>query len=118
MGSVGDNIVIHCLHLFTQGHHRLCQYLLQLKPELNIPIKSAIRHRTPLYFLCKDGNAELVKDFIEAGADVNSPGCLQVALETYNNDVAQILIDHGCDVNKVNMLLIILFETHSHTFNI
>ena len=58
-----------------------------------------------MYFLCKDGNAELVKEFIEAGADVNSPGCLQVALETYNNDVAQILIDHGCDVNKVNVLI-------------
>ena len=67
-----------------------------------------------MYFLCKDGNAELVKEFIEAGADVNSPGCLQVALETYNNNVAQILIDHGCDVNKVNMLITDDTMIHTH----
>ena len=56
---------------------------------------------TPLYFIIKDGNNKLAIKFIEKRADVNSVGCLQVALEMYHIDEAETLIINGCDVNKL-----------------
>ena len=58
---------------------------------------------TPLYFLCQAGYNNLAKMFIDHGADVDSAGCLQVALDNYLNDVAETLIELGCDVNKVRV---------------
>ena len=48
---------------------------------------------------------ELAVNFIERGADVNAAiaaGLLQVALEMYHIDVAETLIQNGCDVNKLH----------------
>ena len=75
-----------------------CRRLIEQGEDLNIADKEG---RTPLYFLCQDGDNDMVKEFLDHGADVDSAGCLHVALENYNNDVAETLIERGCDVNKV-----------------
>ena len=38
-------------------------------------------------------------------ADVNAAGCLQIALDLYYIDVAQTLIENGCEVNQVKLLI-------------
>ena len=75
-----------------------CRRLIDQGEDLNIADKEG---RTPLYFICQDGVNDMVKEFLDHGADVDSDGCLHVALENYNNDVAETLIERGCDVNKV-----------------
>ena len=72
--------------------------LIEQGEDLNIADKEG---RTPLYFICQDGDNDMVKELLDHGADVDSAGCLHVALENYNNDVAETLIERGCDVNKV-----------------
>ena len=75
-----------------------CRRLIEQGEDLNIADKDGL---TPLYFICQDGDNDMVKEFLDHGADVDSAGCLHVALENYNNDVAETLIERGCDVNKV-----------------
>ena len=84
-----------------QGHYHLCEYFMELGSDLNIADKDGL---SPLYFICQAGYNDLVKKMIDHGADVNSAGCLQVALDNYNNDVAETLIERGCDVNKVRFI--------------
>ena len=84
-----------------EGNHKLCEDLLENHADPNLTDKEG---RTPLYFACSDGDKSLVEKLISKGADVNSVGCLQTALDLYYNDVAQILIENGCDVNKVKYL--------------
>ena len=81
-----------------QGHYDLCYYFMDLGVNLNVSDNDGL---TPLYFICQDGDNELVKKFLDNGADVDSPGCLHVALDNYNITVAQILVEMECDVNKV-----------------
>merc|ERR1712197_131577 len=77
-----------------QGHHHLCEYFLNKGANLNIADKNGL---SPLYFICQAGYNDLVKKMLHYGADVNSAaGCLQVALDNYNNDVAETLIELGC----------------------
>ena len=75
-----------------------CRRLIEQGEDLNITDKKGL---TPLYSICQDGDNDMVKEFLDHGADVDSDGCLHVALENYNNDVAETLIQKGCDVNKV-----------------
>ena len=75
-----------------------CRRLIEQGEDLNITDKEG---RTPLYFLCQDGDNDMVKEFLDHGADVDSAGCLHVALDNYNIDVAQTLVEMGCDVNMV-----------------
>ena len=82
-----------------QGHYHLCEYFMELGSDLNIADEDGL---TPLYFICQDGDNDLVKKLLDHGADVDSAGSLQVALDNYNNDVAETLIERGCNVNKVS----------------
>ena len=82
-----------------QGHNHLCEYFMELGADLNIPDDDGL---TPLYFISQDGDNDLVKKLLDHGADVDSAGSLQVALDNYNNDVAETLIERGCNVNKVS----------------
>ena len=78
--------------------YNICDYFLQLGANINLFDNNNI---SPLYHLCEDGNLGMVEKFIAAGANVNADGCLQIAMDLYYNDVAQTLLKHHCDVNKV-----------------
>ena len=75
---------------------------MELGSDLNIADKDGL---TPLYFISQDGDNDLVKKLLDHGASVDSAGCLQVALDHYNQEVAHTLIQRGCDVNKVRFIL-------------
>ena len=81
-----------------EKNHDLCEELLDDDADTNLTDKQGL---TPLYFVCSDGDNSLVEKMIEKGADVNSEGCLQVALDLYYNNIAKTLLKNGCDVNKV-----------------
>ena len=83
-----------------QGHKHLCEYFMELGSDLNIAANDGL---TPLYFISQDGDNDLVKKLLDHGASVDSAGCLQVALDNYNQEVATTLIQSGCDVNKVRL---------------
>ena len=86
-----------------QGYNRLCEYFMEIGSDPNIADNNGL---TPLYFLCQDGDNDLVKKLLDHGASVDSAGCLQVALDNYNQEVAATLIERGCDVNKVRVIYI------------
>lgn len=60
---------------------------------------------TPLMCAVEKGNIEIVKLFIEQGADINvSSGrgtALHIAVEHGYNDIARLLLDKGADINIV-----------------
>ena len=87
----------------SDGNDELCEKLLADNADPNFKDNLGL---TPLYFACNDGNNSLAEKLINKGADVNAAGCLQIALDLYYNDVAQTLIEHGCDVNKVKTFVI------------
>ena len=83
-----------------EGNHRFCEELIESNTDTNLTDKEGM---TPLFFVCNDGNISLVEKLISKGANVNAAGCLQRSLDLYYNDVAQTLIENGCDVNQVNI---------------
>ena len=82
----------------SASNYEACQEWIKKGAEINYPDKKG---RTPLYFVCKDGNLEMVKLFIEKGAFVESEGCLQASLEFYHTEVAKVLLNHGCAIDQV-----------------
>ena len=81
--------------------------------DINKPIKDKF---TPLYFVCRSGLIDLVTKYVqEYKADINGEGCLQVAIEYYHSQVADYLINSGCNVNQVkdfnNSTQFIVFKT-------
>ena len=76
------------------GNYKTCKELLFMKPEVNIKDKDG---RSPLYFICKDGNLEIVKKFLDAHA--SGFGCLEVALEFYYIDVAKLLLENKISIS-------------------
>ena len=55
-----------------------------------------------LYCYAKYGDYQLCRNMLERGADPSYPGCLQIAIDLYHTDVAQLLIDHPkAKVNQV-----------------
>ena len=84
-----------------QGYKHLCEYFMKLGSDLNISDKEGL---TPLYFMSQDGDNYLVRKLLDHGASVDSAGCLQVALDNYNQEVAATLIERGCDVNKARVI--------------
>ena len=88
------------------GKHRQCKQYLEQQADPNL---TDTKGQTPLYFSCSDGSISLMKKLINNGADVNAAGCLLIALDLYYLDVAEILIDHGCDVNQVKIHLQICY---------
>ena len=63
--------------------------------------KKIIDDDTPWTIMCQSGNLEGVKMFLDKGADPSYPGCLQLAIDLYHTEVAQMLINSGCKVNQV-----------------
>ena len=63
--------------------------------------KKIVEDQTPWTIMCQSGSLEGVKMFLDKGADPSYPGCLHFAIEHYYTDVAQILIERGCNVNEV-----------------
>ena len=61
-----------------------CRRLIEQGEDLNITDKKGL---TPLYFLCQDGDNDMVKEFLDHGADVDSAGCLHVALDVQGLDL-------------------------------
>ena len=76
--------------------YKECHDLLSKDPDVNIQDKDG---RSPLYFICKDGHEELAKSILDHEAD--GVGCLEVAIEFYNIDVAVLLLENGVDPNRV-----------------
>ena len=100
-----DNPVYKMVALYNaarEGNHQLCEEFLENHADPNLTDKEG---RTPLYFVCSDGDNSLVEKLISKGADVNAAGCLQIALDLYYNDIAQALIESGSDVNKVEQFI-------------
>ena len=95
------------------GDHELCEELLDQNANTDLKDEEGL---TPLYFVCSDGNSSLVEKMIRKGADVNSEGCLQIALDLYHIDVAKILIHHITDPNKVFIIttikVLIMFNVY------
>ncbi|OUM65155.1 hypothetical protein PIROE2DRAFT_41972, partial [Piromyces sp. E2] len=63
---------------------------------------------TPLVIACKENNVELIKELVEAGANVNisddnnSDTPLIIMCERENEQMVKYLIEHGAEVNKLN----------------
>ena len=88
-----------------QDHFQVLEYLMSCTSswsDVNEPNKDGL---TPLYSICRNGHLDLTKKCVENyGANVNSDGCLAVALEFYHHDIGQYLIDNGCKVDQVKMI--------------
>jgi ankyrin repeat protein len=78
--------------------------LLKSKPELAKQRNSVGRGWTPLHVAAWEGNEEIARVLLDAGADVNgvkdqsSP--LSWAVGTPNLKLVKLLIDRGADVNR------------------
>ena len=81
----------------------LCKQMMEKGGDMN---KKIVGDQTPWTIMCQSGNLEGVKMFLDKGADPSYPGCLQLAIEFYHNQVAQELIDQGCKVNQVGKIII------------
>ena len=78
--------------------------------DINVPI---IENLTPLYFVCRSGNIDWVQKFVkEYKANINGDGCLSVSLEFYHHEVAEFLMNSGCDINKVTFAYFSLNSFH------
>ena len=80
------------------GQIGLCREMFIKGANMN---KKIVADQTPWTIMCQSGNLEGVKLFLDRGADPSYPGCLHFAIEHYYTDVAQILIERGCNVNEV-----------------
>ena len=78
--------------------YKVCEYLLKEGADINLCDNDNI---SPLYHLCADGDIENLERFISEGADVNAEGCLQVALDLNHINIAEELLKHNVNVNKV-----------------
>ena len=63
---------------------------------------------TPLMFAAREGDVDLAKTLVDAGAEVNASagdGKTSLALAIFNGnyDVASFLVDHNADVNKADV---------------
>ena len=74
-----------------------CEWLLGKGAKPNNPDKSGL---TPLYCSCKEGSLEIAKLLLRHMADVNSKGCLEVAIEFYHFNIVKLLMNAGCNVNN------------------
>ena len=75
----------------------ICKFLLKTGKKLSFQGKI-----NALYYACKNGQLKLVGDFLKAGANVNSYGCLHVALEFYYLEIVFLLVKKGADTNQVH----------------
>lgn len=59
--------------------------------------------RTPLYTACEQGHFDIVKQFLDHGADVNQPEDLMplhIACEKGYLKIVQLLIENGAEINQ------------------
>ena len=92
-----------------QGQYDVLEYLLSkgaMWENINAPIKGNL---TPLYFVCRSGNIDWVKKFVQKyKADINGEGCLHVSLEFYHHEIAEFLIKSGCDIDQVRFFSLVV----------
>ncbi len=90
------------------------------KLKLNKKINQFVSCHTPMYYAIELDNADVVKYFIELGADVNAPttdckGCickgyafrgtpLELSFEEENSEIIKLLVENGADVSKKRIL--------------
>ena len=93
------------LHLAAlMGFSTLLQYLLEngRKKELTITDSEGY---TPLAWACDYGDLNVVKQLLNAGADINTPGdqmgasALWAAASCCHTEIVQYLLEHGAEVN-------------------
>ena len=84
-----------------QEEYDVLEYLLSQGAtweDINEPIQDKL---TPLYFVCRSGNIDLVKMFIkEFKADVNARGCLSASLENKHHQISNYLMDQGAKLEN------------------
>ena len=78
------------------GHYELSQWMIQEGADDRSCLDPL------LYCYAKYGDHQLCRDMLNRGADPSYPGCLQIAIELYHTDVAQLLIEHP--KSKVNQV--------------
>ena len=81
-----------------RGHWKIVQLLVDHGVNLNINDKD---ERTPLYYLCREGDKEMVKSLISKGANPSNKNCLSKALEFYHKEVVKMLINSGANLNNI-----------------
>jgi ankyrin repeat protein len=62
--------------------------------------------RTPFYTACEQGHVDIVKQFVDHGADVNQPEGLMplhIACEKGYLDIVQLLVEHGAEIHQEDM---------------
>jgi len=72
------------------------KYIATLDPSR---ARIAAMRTNPLIGLIARGDIERVKEYLDDGGDVTSPGALNMALTWNRNDIAKLLIEKGADVN-------------------
>ena len=78
------------------GHYELSQWMIQEGADDRKCLDPL------LYCFAKYGDHQLCRNMLDRGADPSYPGCLQIAIDLYHTDVAQLLIEHPkAKVNQV-----------------
>lgn len=94
-----------CAAMESQDLQRIKQVIQQgidLNKEYGVCEPFDCYHRIPINSAIIEGNVELVKEFIKAGANVNGTFVtppLYKAVSMRNTDIIKILLDAGADVN-------------------
>ena len=89
--TLNQNVADEKLPLFlsaANGHNDLCQWMIQIGAD------DAKCLDPLLYCYAKSGEYELCKNALDRGADPRYSGCLQIAIDLYHTDIAQLLIEH------------------------
>ena len=100
-------MVIHASIMFFREHCNkdILQAIIEHGADVNITNKA---FETPLLLACYEGNVDVVKLLVNAGADPNFADadhdtCLHNAVRNYcGKEALQAIIDHGADVNASN----------------
>ena len=97
--TLNQNVEDEKLPLFISaknGHYELSQWMIQEGADDRKCLDPL------LYCYAKHGDHQLCRNMLDRGADPSYPGCLQIAIDLYHTDVAQLLIEHPkAKVNQV-----------------
>ncbi len=90
-----ENLHVACQNQDTELVKKI---LFEIKPtELN----KKIAQETPLQIVCKNGNLEITKLLIEAGADVDAANTFHHIVAINDANLVRVALNAGADVNRV-----------------